>query len=195
MQISASGRRFELYWTLPREKRLKRVNQGVAKGRPRHRHDVQIVTDRAVTVQPSCAVLCAQASKSIQLDEQMICIRYLTRQATTSDPWANFHRRRFVNRRQAASPPTSSRLSDSRQCVDPEAVCNRMSPECGAAGTGQRASVLHAARDGALHGACHVSGALSSRGCASCLPSHGPNGPLTLCALQDDECWLSSAGR
>ena len=26
-----------------------RVNQGVAKGCPRHRHDVEIVTDRAVT--------------------------------------------------------------------------------------------------------------------------------------------------
>ena len=128
-----------------------RVNQGVAKGRPRHRHDVEIVTDRAVTVQPSCAVLCAQASKSIQLDEQMIGVQNITRQSTTGDPWANFHRRRSVNRRQAASPPTSSRSSASRQCVDSEAVCNRMSPECGATGTGQRANVLHAARDGALH--------------------------------------------
>jgi hypothetical protein len=128
-----------------------RVNQGVAKGRPRHRHDVEIVTDRAVTVQPSWPVLCAQASKSIQLDEQMIGVQNITRQSTTGDPWANFHRRRFVNRRQAASNPTSSRSSALRQCVDSEAVCNRMSPECGATGTGQRANVLHAARDGALH--------------------------------------------
>ena len=123
----------------------------MAKGRPRHRHDVEIVTDRAVTVQPSWPVLCAQASKSIQLDEQMIGVQNITRQSTTGDPWANFHRRRFVNRRQAASNPTSSRSSALRQCVDPEAVCNRMSPECGATGTGQRAIVLHAARDGALH--------------------------------------------